>query len=74
MKWFATGAYGRAAKLEDWLAGKDFKFFHGPYFSIRDKDKIREGGCTRIEFIGPAGSFVVDLDEADEQHEGANNG
>lgn len=61
MKWYATGAYGRAAKLSDWKAGKDFRFFDGPYFSIRDTAALVEKGVTEIEFRGAAGDFVVDL-------------
>lgn len=69
MKWFATGAYGRPARREDWEAGKDFKIASGPYFSIRDKDEIRKSGCTQIEFIvfDPGKplvtSFIVDLNK-----------
>ena len=40
-KLFVHGAYGRQyeswdAAKSDWLGGRDFKIFEGPYFSIRD--------------------------------------
>lgn len=62
MKWFAMGAYGRQAKLEDWTNGKDFKLFHGPYFSIRDAQEMRKQGCTKVQFRSAIGDFIIDLD------------
>lgn len=58
---YATGAYGRAAKLEDWVAGKDFRVIEGAYFSIRDVEFLRKRGWTHVEFRGVAGNFTVDL-------------
>lgn len=46
----ATGAYGRRAEREDWLAGKDFRAVNGPYFSIRDCAKIKADGYEEIHF------------------------
>lgn len=57
------GAYGRAVSLKDWQAGKDFRIHAGPYFSIRDVDKLKEEGYTRIDFFGKDGfvEFTVEL-------------
>lgn len=40
-------AYGRKYTnanfiLDDWLSGKDFQIFRGPYTSIRDRAKLEE--------------------------------
>lgn len=47
---YAMGAYGREARRSDWAAGKDFKIVGGPYFSIRDIDKLKIDGYTGIYF------------------------
>lgn len=46
-------AYGRRyltldQASADWVAGKDFKIFEGPYCSIRDVALIREQGYTHV--------------------------
>lgn len=46
----AIGAYGRLANKEDWAKGKDFQVVNGPYFSVRDTNKIRDDGYTEIQF------------------------
>lgn len=50
---YAVGAYGREARRDDWAAGKDFFAiaYDGPYFSIRDIDKLKIGGYTEIHFM-----------------------
>ena len=37
---YNTSTYESIAK--DWKNGKDFQFLNGPYFSIRDFDKIKK--------------------------------
>jgi hypothetical protein len=46
----ACGAHGRQANITDWRAGKDFKILGGPYFSIRDLQKIKNDGYKYIRF------------------------
>lgn len=62
---YAIGAYGRKVRFSDWEAGKDFQIDGGPYFSIRDCEKIKEAGWERIVFydkmIGAEPSFVHSL-------------
>lgn len=61
---FATGAYGHEASGPDWLAGKDFKIVNGPYFSIRDVEKLKENGIYSIYFQNVKREFTrfaVDL-------------
>lgn len=49
---YAVGAYGREARRDDWAAGKDFAIaYGGPYFSIRDIDKLKIDGYTEIHFM-----------------------
>lgn len=64
---FADGAYGRKPTVKDWEGGKDFHAYHptgdwvgGPYFSIRDAEKIYALGYRKIVFGGAEG-FDVDL-------------
>ncbi len=60
----AIGAYGRTANKEDWAAGKDFKMWNGPYFSVRDTAKLRDDGYTAIWFMADGDRsplFSVDL-------------
>lgn len=62
---FASGAYGRHPTLADWEGGKDFKAYQprwkgGPYFSIRDVDRIYAEGYRTIAFGGHEG-FNVEL-------------
>ena len=62
----AIGAYGRTATKEDWAAGKDFQVYMGPYFSVRDTNKIRDHGYTTIHFLSTGTKqplFTVDLGE-----------
>lgn len=67
-------AYGRKYTnanfmLEDWLQGKDFQVYRGPYTSIRDVEKLRdmypEGVIirdsrtdTQVQVIAPAKGYV----------------
>lgn len=49
---FAKGAYGRVAKLEDWDSGKDFQCLAtGQYFSVRDIEYLRKQGYADIAFL-----------------------
>jgi hypothetical protein len=50
-----VGAYGRAANEQDWLEGKDFKVYSGPYFSIRDLEEIKGYGTKKIVFLNNDG-------------------
>lgn len=53
---YAVGAYGREAQRSDWAAGRDFKVAHtGPYFSIRDIDRLKLEGYTEVQFLDRAG-------------------
>lgn len=56
MKLHAGPAYGRiyrtsADLLKDWNDGKDFKVHGGPYFSIRDVEKLKTEGFTSINIL-----------------------
>lgn len=69
MTFYAKGAYGKLATLEDWVAGKDFQScLSGQYFSIRDVETLKGMGVREIVFIcgnnysNP--EFVVRLDHA----------
>jgi hypothetical protein len=55
----AQGAYGRIADIHDWINGKDFRVWNGPYFSIRDIDKLIEDGYYRIDFYRPFGTKPI---------------
>lgn len=61
----ACGAYGRQPKLRDWFKGLDFKIITGPYFSIRDIEKLKSDGWTEIRFSfvqhGAVCNFTVKL-------------
>jgi len=63
----ATGAYGRKAKLTDYVDGRDFKLVNGPYFSIRDEDRLRKEGYTEIRFYANAMNCAWDDREFDVQ-------
>lgn len=56
---YAIGAYGREAKRSDWAEGKDFKVVHnGPYFSIKDIDRLKLNGYTEVQFLDRTGWLV----------------
>lgn len=63
---YGMGAYGRQPSLADWQDGKDFEAYHpptwigGPYFSVRDVDRIYALGYRKIVFGGTEG-FIIDL-------------
>lgn len=57
-----TGAYGRSyttveACLKDWNDGKDFQISGGPYFSIRDSEKIKADNWAMVLRI--VGQWIV---------------
>jgi len=55
----AIGAYGRKPSMDDWLNGKDFQIAgFGPYFSIRDKDRLKSDGIWDIRFYDSNLQFV----------------
>lgn len=59
----AMPAYGRTyATLEDtkrdWSAGKDFKMYNGPYFSIRDVAELKYRGYLQVQVMVVVGSDV----------------
>jgi hypothetical protein len=61
---FATGAYGRSAKIEDWMEGLDFRVYpDGPYFSTSDVGTLFESGKRVIVFLDKRGVevFVITL-------------
>jgi hypothetical protein len=35
-------AYGRTFSIDDWNRGEDFKIIDGPYFSIRDIERLSQ--------------------------------
>lgn len=67
-------AYGRKYTnanfmLEDWLQGKDFQIYRGPYCSIRDIERLKrdypEGVIirdtrtdTQVQVIAPAKDYI----------------
>lgn len=57
----ATGAYGREANLSDWKAGKDFKSYNGPYFSIRDIEWLKRNQIHTIIFEDKSGNTVFEV-------------
>lgn len=62
---YASAAYGRRPRITDWEKGLDFKAHNprwvgGPYFSIRDADRIYAEGYRRI-VVGGGEGFDVDL-------------
>ena len=63
----AMGAYGRKAKLADYVNGRDFKLVDGPYFSIRDEDRLRKDGYTEIRFYANPMNCAWDDREFDVQ-------
>lgn len=62
---FAGGAYGRNVSESDWQLGKDFKMLpNGPYFSIRDQERLKQDLYTEVLFynvdsIAPEFSFKL---------------
>ena len=45
--------------MDDWLNGKDFQIAgFGPYFSIRDKDRLKSDGIWDIRFYDSNLQFV----------------
>lgn len=55
----ATGAYGRKPSMDDWLEGKDFRVANfGPYFSIRDTDRLKADGVYDLKFYDSNLQFV----------------
>ncbi len=51
---YAIPAYSSRKLSEEeltqyWESGRDFKIVGGPYFSIRDKEKLKEMGYTHVE-------------------------
>lgn len=63
---YASAAYGRRPSIRDWQNGKDFfavnpqRWNGGPYFSIRDVQRIYDLGYRKIIFGGAEG-FDVEL-------------
>lgn len=63
---YASSAYGRRPSAKDWQAGKDFMAINppvwdgGPYFSIRDAERIYEWGYRKI-IIGGVEGFDIEL-------------
>ena len=55
----ATGAYGRKPSMDDWLDGKDFRVANfGPYFSIRDVERMKSDGTYDVKFYDNNLQFV----------------
>lgn len=63
---YASSAYGRRPSVKDWESGKDFKaiapqrWVGGPYFSIRDAQRIYDLGYRKI-IVGGHEGFDIDL-------------
>lgn len=56
----AVGAYGRIANAKDWKDGKDFAIRLGPYFSIRDTERLKKE-YTHVRFYTYSGQILFEV-------------
>lgn len=56
------GAYGREATWQDWIDGKDFQIYDGPYCSIRDVAFMAARGICYLNIRKHNGDLVRSID------------
>lgn len=65
----AKAAYGRQPSATDWLSGKDFRIANGgPYFSIRDADRLQSDGVETVHFLDRDGFIAFTAHTDDPKH------